>query len=134
MIEAAYRPAFFECDGLGHINNTRIPQWFERAREPVFDWFHPNRNFEQWRLLVARIEVNFLAELNYGELVRLVTGISRIGNTSFHVRQEAQQSAKTAAEGITVMVHTDYRTGKPAPLPLEIRGHLEAHLWPLENI
>ena len=36
MLRCELMPRFYETDGLGHINNTVIPKWFETARTPIF--------------------------------------------------------------------------------------------------
>ncbi len=35
MFTQTVTPAFYDTDGLGHINNTRVPQWFEGARNEL---------------------------------------------------------------------------------------------------
>ena len=35
-------PGFYETDALGHINNTVIPMWLEKARTPIFKIFTPD--------------------------------------------------------------------------------------------
>lgn len=126
MIQETYHPAFYECDGLRHINNTRIPEWFERAREPLFDLFTPNRDFDQWQLIVARIEIDFLAPLLYGRPVLLETGIGSIGSSSFRVLQNAIQDEAIAARGTAVLVHYNFSSSSAVPLSSHLRSQLEA--------
>ena len=42
-------PAFYDTDGLGHINNTRVPQWFEAARNELFRIFTPDLDMKKWQ-------------------------------------------------------------------------------------
>ncbi len=84
-------PRFSETDALGHINNTVVPVWFEAARTPIFKIFTPNLDPKQWKLIIAKIEVEFKGELFYGEEVEIRTGIERIGNSSYVIVQEAWQ-------------------------------------------
>jgi len=110
MITEIIKPRFCETDGLGHINNTVVAQWFEGARDPVFKWFTPDLSLNKWQLILAKTTVEFHAELQYGENIELRTFISRVGNSSFDVYQEAWQQDKKCASGTAVMVHFDYLT------------------------
>ncbi|MEH6594465.1 MAG: thioesterase family protein [Colwellia polaris] len=112
MIKESIKPRFCETDGLGHINNTVVAQWFEGARDPVFKWFTPDLSLSNWKLILAKTTVEFHAELQYGAEVELKTYISRIGNSSFDVYQEAWQDDKKCASGTAVMVHFDHKNKK----------------------
>ena len=112
MIKESIKPRFCETDGLGHINNTVVAQWFEGARDPVFKWFTPDLNLSNWKLILAKTTVEFHAELQYGAEVELKTYISRIGNSSFDVYQEAWKDDKKCASGTAVMVHFDHKNKK----------------------
>ena len=112
MIEETIKPRFCETDALGHINNTVVAQWFEGARDPIFKWFTPDLNLAKWQLILAKTTVEFHAELQYGDDIELKTFISRVGNSSFDVYQEAWQQGTKCASGTAVMVSFDYQTKK----------------------
>ncbi|SET72658.1 acyl-CoA thioesterase [Thalassotalea agarivorans] len=121
-------PRFTDTDALGHINNTVIPVWFEGAREPIFKWFTPTLSPKEWRLILANISVNFLAQIYYGKTVEIRTSLSRIGGSSFTVFQEVWQDGKCCANGEAVMVHFDYKKQKSAQIPDDIRAQMQQHL------
>lgn len=121
-------PRFAETDALGHINNTVIPVWLEQARAPVFRWFVPDLDPQKWCLIIAKIEVNFRREILYGQAVRIETYVEEIGNSSFRVGQRVYQQDQLCAQGSSVLVHFDYDTKKPKPIPDPIRQEMEAHL------
>lgn len=123
------RPAFYETDALGHINNTCLPQWFEAAREPLFRLFSPSLDLASWPLILARFEIDFHCPLELGREVEIRTGLARLGQTSLTVRQEAWQAGRKAVSGATVLVCFDYQQGAKKPLPEALRETLEAHLW-----
>lgn len=129
MIKESIKPRFCETDGLGHINNTVVAQWFEGARDPVFRWFTPDLNISQWKLILAKTTVEFHAELQYGEDIEIRTFISRVGNSSFDVYQEAWQEDKKCASGTAVMVHFDHQTKKSLALPDTILAQMKDHLY-----
>lgn len=77
MLTERITPRFCETDALGHINNTVFTQWFEGARDPIFQIFTPNLDVRKWRLILAKISVDFHAESHYGKTVEIRTFISR---------------------------------------------------------
>ncbi|SFC51529.1 acyl-CoA thioester hydrolase [Marinospirillum celere] len=123
-------PGFTDTDALGHINNTRLPVWFELARNDVFRLFTPDLDPKKWQLILARIEVDFVGELFYGENVEIKTFIERIGKSSFTVGQEAWQGGTLGAKGQATLVHYSFEQKKPQVLEGELRKSLEAHLRP----
>ncbi|MCL6269140.1 acyl-CoA thioesterase [Sansalvadorimonas sp. 2012CJ34-2] len=128
MYKEMISPRFFETDALGHINNTVVPVWFEKAREPVFRLFTPDLDIKKWKLIIARISVDFLGEIFYGEDVEVRTGLAKIGNSSMTVRQEVWQGGKCQARGDAALIHYDYSTSSSVPIPDEIRSQLEQHI------
>lgn len=127
MFTETVQTRFSDTDALGHINNTMLPVWFEGARDPVFRCFSPDLALTDWKLILAKMDVEFHAELFYGKPVELRTYISRIGNSSFDVYQEVWQNGEKAASGTAVMVHFCHDEKKPKPLPEVIREQLAAH-------
>ena len=129
MLNEEIKPRFCETDALGHINNTVVAQWFEGARDPVFQWFTPKLEVHKWVLILARTVVDFHAELQYGEKVLLKTYISRIGNSSFVIRQEAWQQDTKCASGTATMVYFDYDQKKSKQITGEIRQQMLKHAY-----
>jgi len=129
MYTETITPRFSDTDALGHINNTMIPIWFEGARDPIFRLFTPELNLTQWPLILAKIDVNFEAQIYYGEPIEVRTYISRIGGASFDVFQEIWQNEKRVANGTAVLVHFDYSTQSSSPIPNAVRNKLNQHLF-----
>lgn len=121
-------PAFYDTDALGHINNTRLPAWFELARNDLFRLFTPDLDPRKWRLMLARVEVVYYGELQYGSDVEIHTYVSRLGKSSFTVSQEAWQDGKMTNLGRTVMLQFDHQAKKSIPIEGELREALEEHL------
>lgn len=120
-------PKFGDIDGLGHVNNTIMPQWFEHARNQIYGYFNPEFSFKTWNLILARYEIDFVSQLFYGQDVEIRTWVSRIGKSSFEIYQEAWQNDRLCTKGNTVLVHYDFKTQKSAHIPQEIRAQLQAH-------
>jgi len=121
------QPRFSETDALGHVNNTVLPVWFEEGRTPIFELFCPGMDTNNWHLIIAKIDVEFLSEIYYGKPVEVRTFMAKIGNSSMVIGHEAWQEGQLAAKGSAVMVHFDHDTKSSKPIPDETRTVLEQH-------
>ncbi len=128
MFSKIIQPRFAETDALGHINNAELPVWFEASRTPIFEMFVPDLDIHKWNLILAKIEVEFTAELFYGRDVEIRTYIARIGSSSCSVYQEAWQDGRLGAKGHAVLVHFDHQNKQSMPIPPSIRHLLNEHL------
>ncbi len=124
-------PRFVETDALGHINNTVLPVWFEDARTPLFRLFTPDLDINNWHLIIAKIEVEFVGELFYGKDVEIRTYLTKLGNSSMMIAHEAWQEGRIGARGSAVMVHFDHDTKQSVTIPEPIRAQLSEHLQAL---
>lgn len=130
MLSIELDPRFSDTDALGHISNTSLPVWFEQGRTPIFRIFHPDLEVETWPLILARMEIDLLAQSYWHMPVEIRTGVGKIGNSSVHVVQEAWQNGKQIARGIAVLIHFDYNSEKSVPIPQEIKDQLAEHAMP----
>lgn len=126
MFSVNITPRFYETDAFGHINNTVIAGWFEAGRAPIFKIFTPAMDIQQLTLILARIEIDFVAQTHYGHEVTIKTGIERVGNSSFVVIQEAWQNDVLVAKGKAVQVYFDFKTQQSGRIPNPQRVQLEA--------
>lgn len=128
MYKCTITPKFGDIDGLGHVNNTVIPSWFEEARNEIYGYFNPEFSFQTWNLILARFEVDFVSQLFYKGNVEIRTYLSHMGNSSFEIYQEAWQHEKLCSKGKTVLVHFNFKLQKSESIPEDIRLKLKAHL------
>jgi acyl-CoA thioester hydrolase len=130
MFKTTVTPRFGDIDGLQHANNIAIAIWFEQARNPIFRIFTPDLklDYNSWKLIMARAEYDYVGEMFYGEDVEIHTYITRIGNSSFTIGQEAWQNGKIGAKGQTVIVHYDFIEKKSKPITAPIKELLREHL------
>ncbi|MBU2972610.1 acyl-CoA thioesterase [Pseudoalteromonas sp. C2R02] len=128
MFKEKIMPRFTETDALGHINNTVLPVWFEATRTPIFRFFTPDLDPKQWKLIIAKIEVEFQGELFYGQEVEIKTAIRKVGNSSFVIEQSAWQHDQQCALGKTVVVRYDFDIKKAQPLSDSEKNMLSEHL------
>lgn len=126
MRDLLITPRFNDTDALGHVNNASYATWFEEARRPVFQYFIPDLDPKKWNLILARIEIDYLAQGHYEHPVTIKTMLEKIGNSSFVLLQEAHQENKVIARGKSFLVHFDYKTQKSVTIPDGIRKNLES--------
>ena len=136
MFKTKVTPSFGNIDGMKHVNNNRILEWFELGGLDIYRYFTPDLDldFENWKLIMVRKEADFVGQLRFGEDVEIRTYLLKIGNSSFTVGNEVWQSNELKAKGKTVIVHFDYVTQKSVPIPDDVRKKLEEHLISEEDI
>ena len=80
-------------------------------------------------MVIIRMEVDYVNQLYYGQDVTVYTGIERIGNTSLTIYEEIHQNGGVCAKGRAVYVNFNFDTGRPEPIPDDIRAKLREHVW-----
>ncbi len=120
MPDAVFHIYPTDCDMFGHLNHASMLVFLERARWALFDHLLDQRALAQARVLpvVRHVDISYLAQTLPGEDLAIRSGISKVGNTSYTIRQEARkvESGQLVAEAILVIVSVD-REGKPVPVP-----------------
>lgn len=124
MLSEEFKVRFCETDGLAHVSNTVLVQWFEAAREPIFRMFTPQLDLKNWPLILASYKVDFLQQIYYATVVEVRTYVSRIGNSSFDVYQELWQNQIHCATGITTLVNFDFANKQSQVISDEVRTKL----------
>lgn len=128
MLEMTLTPQFSDTDALGHINYQAIVRWFEAGRLPIYREVTPELGdlSKAGRFLaMVHMEIDYRNEMRLGKDILIRTGITRIGGSSFDVKQEARQEERCCGTGRVVLVHYDLETRKALPLTGELREKLE---------
>ena len=110
------RVRFGDCDPMGHANNAVYSTYLEQARIGVVGGLEP--------FILARVEIDFRAELHMNDEIEIRTHCSHIGTKSFELTHEIWAGDRLAAEAKSVMVGYDYRQGTSVPLPDETKRRL----------
>ena len=112
------RVRFADCDPMGHVNNAAYSTYLEQARIGVVGSLDP--------FILARVEIDFRAELRHGEEVEVRTRCGRVGTKSFDLEHELHADGRLVAEAKSVLVGYDYDTARSVPLSDELRRKLTA--------
>jgi acyl-CoA thioester hydrolase len=102
------RVRFRDCDAMGHVNNAVYSTYLEQARVGILGALEP--------FILARVEIDFRAELRAGEDVEVRTRCPRIGTKSFDLEHQVWTGDRLVAEAKSVLVGYDYEASTSVPL------------------
>ncbi|MRG84817.1 acyl-CoA thioesterase [Salinibacillus xinjiangensis] len=122
-------PRVSETDGVGHINNTTVPIWFEAGRNEIFKLFTPDDNFDNWKMIILNMSVDYVSQIYFGREVAVHTWVKKIGNTSLQLYEEIRQNDRICAKGTVTYVNFNLQMQKSDPIPEGIRKELKHHLF-----
>jgi acyl-CoA thioester hydrolase len=110
------RVRFRDCDAMGHVNNAVYSTYLEEARVGALGGLSD--------FILARVEIDFRAELRFGDQVEVRSRCSRIGTKSFDLEHQVAAGDRIVAEARSVLVSYDYELGTSVPVPDELRRRL----------
>jgi len=120
---------FMDLDALQHVNNARYLNFLEEARiaysQEILEIFS---NIKELNVLVARIEIDFMKPILFGEKVLVKTKVSRVGNKSFEfdsvVCTEKNKKTAVVARAIQTLVAFDVTKGTTISIPQELKDKI----------
>lgn len=116
---------FADLDVQAHVNNAVYLTYLESARLGYYEkagiW-HPEDGLHTG-MVVAHIDIDFLAPIRYGQAIRVGLRLDRMGDRSFTLGFLIETIAERTplARGTSVMVAYNRETGKSIPIPVEWR-------------
>ena len=114
---------------LGHLNNTAYTIYAEQGRVALMDFRATGALPEGVFVLLARLELDFLRQVRYGDRVHVLTRVAKVGRTSVTLAQEIYGDDALAARAVSVVVVFDYGLQQPVPIPERARELLEPYLF-----
>lgn len=129
MYQTTLSPRVSETDGVGHINNTTLPAWFEAARNPLFSLFTPDHDFAKWKMVIVKTTLEFVKQIYFGTDVEVRVWVKRIGNSSLELYEELYQNGEVCAKNAVTYVNYNLAEQKSEKIPEAIRTELEKHLY-----
>jgi acyl-CoA thioester hydrolase len=119
-----------DTDRQGHVNNAVFTTFLETGRvEILFEHAHPAKP-ERTSFVIARLELDFRAEVNFPGSVDIGTRVLAFGRSSFRLDQSVFQNGVCVATAETVIVLMDDTTRKSTPLPEAMIERLARYLRP----
>lgn len=107
-----------DTDRQGHVNNAVFATFFETGR--VSFLFDPSILPEGTMLVIARLVIDFRAELTWPGEVEIGTRVEGISNRSFTLSQALFHNGKCAATSESTIVLVDETTRRSTPLSQEL--------------
>lgn len=121
---------YADTDRQGHVNNAAFATFCESGRvaflvDPARSLAPPGTSF-----VIARLVLDFRAELNWPGHVDIGTRVLKVGRSSFTLAQGLFQNGRCAATAESVCVLMDEATRRATPLPVETLRRLEELMSP----
>jgi len=117
------RVRFRDTDMMGHVNNAVYLTYFEAGRVEYWIALTGNPSLDDLPFILARTEIDFLAEARAAEDLTLGVRAGRLGNKSFDLEYLLVRDAdgEPVARGLSVQVMFDYESKQAQPLDDETR-------------
>lgn len=120
------RIRYADTDRQGHVNNAVFSSMLETGRVEVL--YAPGKPLASadCAFVIARLTLNFHAEVTWPGRVEIGTRVSVIGRTSITLEQALFQNGRCVATANTVIVHVNEATKRSQPLDETAVEHLES--------
>lgn len=107
---------YADTDRQGHVNNAAFATFLETGRvEVLYDPEAPLAD-DGAAFVIARLALDFRAEINWPGEVRIGTRVGRVGTSSVTLEQAIFQGEACVATAETVIVQMDEATRRSRPL------------------
>ena len=104
---------FRDLDSLGHMNNAVYATFLEQARIA----FLAPLGAQVTNMILARLEIDFRAQVSVGDEVEVEVNPGRVGTKSFELDYTMRVHETVVAEAKSVLVAYDYRSEHSIEVP-----------------
>lgn len=119
---------FRDLDPMNHVNNAVYFTYFEIARIAYFGELTGATDPRELDTILAEATCTYRSPAVYGERLDVWVRAASLGRSSsvFEYRIVEQTTGRLVATGRSVQVMYDYASGRPMPIPPELRARFEA--------
>lgn len=116
---------YIDTDAGGAVHHAAYLRWLERART---GWLRARGGTlaglagQGCLLVVARMEVDYLAPLRLDDEIEVTARVAKIGRCSVWFAQEVLRGGREAVRARVLLVAVDTGTGRPRRLPVLVRA------------
>ncbi|CAH2599026.1 Acyl-CoA thioesterase [Rhodovastum atsumiense] len=121
---------FCDTDQLGHVNNAVYSVMCEAGRAELMQAAGLLDANSGHGVVIARLELDFLREMNWPGEIRIETAIHRIGQKSIQVHQRLHQGDTLVSRASSILAIIDTHKRRAVPITPEWRTALEHWLVP----
>lgn len=111
-----------DTDQFLHVNNAAIASFLESGRMEMFTAPDVSALMTGLNVVVARLSIEFHAEIFYPGELKIGSAVTRVGRASFEVLQGIFRDSVCVASASATCVLM--RSGKPHAVPQGLRRHL----------
>jgi acyl-CoA thioester hydrolase len=108
---------FRDLDAMGHVNNAVYLTYLEQARLTFLDERGLVQAPDAPGMILARVEIDFRAQVGGGETVEIGVRPARLGRKSFELDHRFEASGRHVADACSVLVAYDYEAQRSIELP-----------------
>lgn len=120
---------YADLDTMRHVNNAVYLTYIEQVRsyylEEACQW-----DWKSWGMVLAKTDIDYRQQIQFHNKPEIWIRTSRLGNSSMTqdvIITEQGDSSTVFAKARIVLVHIDYKTGKPQPLPQVVKDKIKAY-------
>jgi len=120
---------YADTDRQGHVNNAAFSTFLETGRVEFL--YHPDRPLaaDGASFVIARLTLEFAAEIRWPGQVDIGTAVTRVGNSSLGLYQGLFQNGRCVALADTVIVQMDEQSRASSALSATAREFLAQHAF-----
>jgi acyl-CoA thioester hydrolase len=110
---------------MGVVHHSVYLVWFELARTRLcLESGHHYADVERlgYYLVVTRTEARYLEGAGYGETVRVVCWLDKMGSRGLRFAYEVRRDGRVLASGTTEHVWVERASGRPCRIPAVLEG------------
>jgi acyl-CoA thioester hydrolase len=116
---------FADLDPQGHVNHAKFATYMETTRAAIIRDPDHSLQVEGATSVMARLEINYLREMQWPGTVDIGTAVAEIGRSSYTFTHALFQNGQCAGTGRVTMVLIDLKTRRSRPLPPELIERLK---------
>lgn len=133
-LQAHDKLRYADTDRQGHVNNAAFATFLETGRVELLYASEAPLAEPGAAWVIARLVLDFRGEIRWPGMVRIGTGVARIGTSSVTLQQGLFQDGACVATAETVIVQMDESTRGSRPLSETTRTRLGLALLPVPSV
>ena len=114
-----------DADAFGHVNNAVYLTYLEQARNAYLRELGLVRSIADITMILARVEIDYRAQVDVDEVVEVGVRPARLGTKSFELEYELRVGERVVADARTVLVGFDYERDATVAIPDNWRAALQ---------
>jgi acyl-CoA thioester hydrolase len=119
---------FSDQDSMGHVNNVSFAAYVEAARTILIQEFVDRFDYPGLDFILARVVIDYRAEMHYPGTVDVGARFTRVGTKSFTSGYGIFLGDKCMATAESINVFYDMNTRKSTVPPEDVREALRAEI------